>query len=137
MERKRFAVALPKAERACVNALEQWERDHGNEQFLINDNPLRPLLDHQHNGTSNTTASTTHAVSTSIIGLSKAQSRKKSLRQVLKQVSELHMSKIHRDDGDGDTLEFTQLENIKHFNGVPRVRWKRIHVALVLTDLLP
>lgn len=57
-ERKRFAIALPKAERTCLIALEQWEKDHLDEQFLINDVPLRQTLDQQHNGTTNTTTAT-------------------------------------------------------------------------------
>ncbi len=58
-ERKRFAIALPKAERTCLNALEQWEKDHANEQFLINDIPIRQIIEQQHNGTSNMTTTTT------------------------------------------------------------------------------
>lgn len=60
-ERKRFAIALPKTERTCLIALEQWEKDHLNEQFLVNDIPLRQILEQQQNATasSNTTMSKT------------------------------------------------------------------------------
>lgn len=59
-ERKRFAIALPKIERTCLIALEQWEKDHLNEQFLINDIPLRQILEQQNLPTStNTTISKT------------------------------------------------------------------------------
>jgi len=57
-ERKRFAMALPKAERTCLNALEQWEKDHVNEQFLINDIPIRQILEQQHPMPSNITTTT-------------------------------------------------------------------------------
>lgn len=53
-ERKRFAIALPKIERTCLVALEQWEKDHFNEQFLINDIPLRQILEQQQNSTTST-----------------------------------------------------------------------------------
>ncbi|UJR23390.1 hypothetical protein I4U23_026398 [Adineta vaga] len=134
-ERKRFAIALPKAERVCLNTLEQWEKDHLNEQFLINDNPLRQMLDQQHNGTSNTTTTTTttttmtKTVSTSSISsmappqrtVSKTNARKKSLRNLVKQPIEVEITKSHYEEADEDTLDFTQLENIKHINGLPRI----------------
>ena len=155
-ERKRFAVALPRAERTCLNTLEKWEVDHVDEQFLVNDVPLRQILDQQHNGTSNTTTTTTAAlapskitktvripikisvhfsidlsqVSTSSISsmavpqrtVSKANARKKSLRNLVnKQTAESHVTQSHHEEADEDTLEFTQLENIKHINGLPRV----------------
>ncbi|CAF1412151.1 unnamed protein product [Adineta ricciae] len=143
-ERKRFAIALPKAERTCLNTLEQWEKDHLDEQFLINDVPLRQILDQQHNGTSNTTTTTTttaaaaalapskitKTVSTSSISsmavpqrtVSKANARKKSLRNLVnKQTVESHVTQSHHEEADEDTLEFTQLENIKHINGLPRI----------------
>jgi hypothetical protein len=97
-----------------------------NEQFLIHDIPLRQTLEQQHNGTSNTTTTTVNntgstsmavkTVSASQRTLSKTNTRKKSFRNIIEQ----QISKIHHDE---DTLEFTQLENIKHINGLPRVRF--------------
>ncbi|CAF3900524.1 unnamed protein product [Rotaria sordida] len=135
-ERKRFAIALPKAERTCLNILEQWEKEHTNQQFLINDIPIRQIIEQQHIGTSNTTATTVSnpsttglKTSTSSIGLtavpqrtlSKNNIRKKSLRHVVKHTVEQQVSQSHHHEADEDTLEFTQLENIKHFNGLPRI----------------
>ncbi len=45
----------PSLERTCLNTLEQWEKEHINEQFMINDIPIRQILEQQHNGISNTT----------------------------------------------------------------------------------
>ncbi|CAM2715553.1 unnamed protein product [Rotaria socialis] len=135
-ERKRFAVALPKAERACLNILEQWEKEHENEQFLINDIPIRPIIEQQHTGTSNVTTTVSNPPSTisKTVSMSstalaaipqrpaaKNNIRKKSLRNIVKQTVEQHVSKSRHDEVDEDTLEFTQLENIKHFNGLPRI----------------
>lgn len=53
--------------------------------------------------------------------VSKANARKKSLRNLVKQTVESHVTKSHHEEADEDTLEFTQLENIKHINGLPRV----------------
>jgi hypothetical protein len=58
-ERKRFAIALPKVERTCLNALEQWEKDHINEQFLINDIPMRQILEQQQQPTTSNVTTTT------------------------------------------------------------------------------
>ncbi len=57
--------------------------------------------------------------------ISKNNIRKKSLRHIVKQTAEQQQQQItqsHYDEVDEDTLEFTQLENIKHINGLPRVR---------------
>lgn len=48
--------------------------------------------------------------------------RKKSLRNIVKQPVEHQVSKSRHDLRGEDTLEFTQIENIRHINGVPRVR---------------
>ncbi|CAF0849901.1 unnamed protein product [Rotaria sp. Silwood1] len=136
-ERKRFAIILPKAERTCLNILEQWEKEHINEQFLINDISIRQIIEQQHIGTSNTTATVGNNPPTTIpktvsmpsIGstavpqrtLSKNNIRKKSLRNVVKQTVESQVSKSRHDEIDEDTLEFTQIENIKHINGLPRI----------------
>ncbi|CAF2618324.1 unnamed protein product [Rotaria sp. Silwood2] len=136
-ERKRFAIALPKAERTCLNILEQWEKEHTNEQFLINDIPIRQIIEQQSIGTSNMTATTvsnppttiSKTVSASSISstavpqrtLSKNNIRKKSLRNVVKQTVEQQVSKSRHDEIDEDTLDFTQIENIKHINGLPRI----------------
>lgn len=52
--------------------------------------------------------------------VSKTNPRKKSLRNIVKQtiVEQQQISEIHHDE---DTLEFTQIENIRHINGLPRV----------------
>ena len=50
--------------------------------------------------------------------------RKKSLRQVVKKVHEHYQSsQTHHEELNEDTLEFTKLENVKHVNGLPRVRF--------------
>ncbi len=54
--------------------------------------------------------------------LSKNNNRKKSLRNIVKQKVEQQVSRSRYDEADDDTLEFTQLENIKNINGLPRVR---------------
>ena len=59
-ERKRFAISLPKAKQNCLNSLEQWEKHHANEQFLINDVPIREIIEQQHTVTSNTTTQASH-----------------------------------------------------------------------------
>jgi hypothetical protein len=57
--------------------------------------------------------------------ISKNNIRKKSLRHIVKQTAEQQqqqqITQSHYDEVDEDTLEFTQLENIKHINGLPRV----------------
>jgi hypothetical protein len=50
--------------------------------------------------------------------VSKNNIRKKSLRNI---VEHKHVIQSRHDEVDDDTLEFTQLENIKHINGLPRV----------------
>ena len=145
-ERKRFAIALPKAERTCLNALEQWEINHINEQFLINDIPMRQILEQQQQPTTSNVTTTTipktvdqnenfklilsvrfvqvsmPTISSSAAPQRKNNIRKKSLRTHVKQPSESQITKTHHEEADEDTLEFTQLENIKHINGLPRVR---------------
>ncbi|CAF1243158.1 unnamed protein product [Adineta steineri] len=125
-ERKRFAIALPKAERTCLNTLEQWEKEHMNEQFLINDIPIRQILEQQHNATSNTTTTTVSKTVSSVNStavpqrtLSKNNIRKKSLRNIVKQTIQEQVTE--NDHDEDDTLEFTQLENIKNINGVARI----------------
>jgi len=55
--------------------------------------------------------------------VSKNNIRKKSLRNIVKPtVGQQHVTQSRHDEVDDDTLEFTQLENIKHINGLPRVR---------------
>jgi len=131
-ERKRFAVAVPKAERTCLIALEQWEKDHLNEQFLVNDVPLRQMIDQSQNTTTNMTTATTKSTTSSAAAstgvpqrtLAKANTRRKSLRQIVKAAAttELHISKTHHEEeAEDDTFEFTHIENVKHFNGLPRV----------------
>jgi len=52
--------------------------------------------------------------------VAKTNARKKSLRNIVKQPAE-QVTKSHHEEADDDTFEFTQIENIKHFNGLPRV----------------
>lgn len=61
-------------------------------------------------------------ISTTIVPQRKNPIRKKSLRHVPKQPIEAQVTKSRHEDADDDTFEFTQLENIKHINGLPRVR---------------
>ncbi len=63
-------------------------------------------------------ASSIHTTAASQRTLSKNNIRKKSLRNIVKQ----QVSRSRYDEADDDTLEFTQLENIKNINGLPRVR---------------
>ncbi len=54
--------------------------------------------------------------------VSKNNIRKKSLRNIVKPtVEQQHVTQSRYDEVDDDTLEFTQLENIKHINGLSRV----------------
>lgn len=53
--------------------------------------------------------------------VSKTNLRKKSLKHVVKQSVEQQASKSRRDETAEDTLEFTQFENVKNVNGLPRV----------------
>jgi hypothetical protein len=54
--------------------------------------------------------------------VSKNTTRKKSLRNIVKHtIEQRQITKSRHDEVDEDTLEFTQLENIKHINGLPRV----------------
>jgi hypothetical protein len=94
---------------------------------LVNDVPIRQIIEQQSSVTSNVTSTTIpKAVSTSSISsiagpqrtLPKNNIRKKSLRNIVKH----QVSKSRHDEADEDTLEFTQLENIRHINGLPRVR---------------
>jgi hypothetical protein len=66
--------------------------------------------------------SSIHTTAASQRTLSKNNIRKKSLRNIVKQKVEQQVSRSRYDDADDDTLEFTQLENIKNINGLPRVR---------------
>jgi hypothetical protein len=146
-ERKRFALALPKAERSCLSALEQWEQEHVNEQFLINDTLLRQLIEQCQPCTSKTVGDRwisscclflfehcSFKMSTSSVGttsiaqrrLSKSNSRKKSTRHMTKPTVQQEQISEARDEPNEDTFEFTHIENIKHFNGLARVR--RYHV---------
>lgn len=70
--------------------------------------------------------------------VSKANSRKKSLRQIVKPTVEHHVSKTHHEEeeAEDDTFEFTHIENVKHFNGLPRVRQVRRFVRIIRIDLL-
>ncbi len=58
--------------------------------------------------------------------VSKNNTRKKSLRNIVKQTVEQQVSSSRQENIDDDTLEFTQLENIRHINGLPRVRLSNI-----------
>jgi hypothetical protein len=58
------------------------------------------------------------SISSTVISQRKNHIRKKSLRNIVEQ----QITKTHHEEADEDTLEFTQLENIKHINGLPRVR---------------
>lgn len=60
-------------------------------------------------------------ISTTMVPQRKNNIRKKSLRHVPKQTVEAQVTKSHHEEADEDTLEFTQLENIRHINGLPRV----------------
>ncbi len=66
--------------------------------------------------------SSIHTTAASQRILSKNNNRKKSLRNIVKQKVEQQVSRSRYDEADDDTLEFTQLENIKNINGLPRVR---------------
>ena len=66
--------------------------------------------------------SSIHSIAVSQRTVSKNNTRKKSFRNIVKQSVEQQVHQSHHDEIDEDTLEFTQLENIKHINGVSRVR---------------
>jgi hypothetical protein len=61
------------------------------------------------------------SISSNAVPQRKNNIRKKSLRNHAKQPVELQITEIHHEEADEDTLEFTQLENIRHVNGLPRV----------------
>ena len=62
------------------------------------------------------------SISSAAVPQRKNAPRKKSLRHPIKATAEHQMTTTHHEEADEDTLEFTQLENIKHINGLPRVR---------------
>jgi uncharacterized membrane protein YfhO len=62
-------------------------------------------------------SSITSSTVTTQRNVSKNNARKKSLRQIVKHQN----NETHHEEIDEDTFEFTQIENVKHFNGLPRV----------------
>lgn len=53
----------------------------------------------------------------------KTQNRKKSIRSTIKQTT-IHdqTEKTQHTQHEDDTFEFTRIENVKHINGLPRVK---------------